>query len=66
MCATHKYEQDPEFRALVDFLHHRIAIAEYTPTELREACILAATHYESARNSQQVKVKPVPPESLIH
>lgn len=41
--------RDPQFAALVNTLESMIHRAEYTPTELREAVILAATRYESSR-----------------
>ena len=39
-----RYERDPTFKALVDCLIALISAGNYTPTELREALILAATH----------------------
>jgi hypothetical protein len=42
-----RYQTDPEFRALVDVLASQIYAARYTPTEIREASILAATLVES-------------------
>jgi len=41
-----RYERDPSYRALVDSLMSAIHQAQYTPTELREAVILAAIRYE--------------------
>jgi hypothetical protein len=41
-----RYLTDPAFRLLVDRLYESIASASYTPSELREAVILAAIHYE--------------------
>lgn len=35
------------FRALVDQLHQQIRLANYTPTEIREAAMLAQIQYES-------------------
>lgn len=37
-----RYHRDPMFRQLVDTLYLQIEHANYTPTELREAAILAA------------------------
>ena len=42
-----RYRRDPMFRVLVDLLEHHIHMTNYTPTELREAAILAAIRYES-------------------
>lgn len=44
-----RYLRDPMFRQLVDVLEHHIETANYTPTELREAAVLAAIHYEMRR-----------------
>jgi hypothetical protein len=41
-----RYQNDPAFRALVEVLYNQIANAQFTPSELREAVILAATRYE--------------------
>ena len=41
-----RYRHDQHFRALVDLLEAAVHRAEYTPTELREAAMLAAIHYE--------------------
>lgn len=46
MTAEERYARDAEFHALVDILRSFIAQGRYTPTELREALVLAATHYE--------------------
>ena len=48
-----RYVRDPEFAALVNSLLKMIEEGKYTPTELREACILAATQYEY-RNSRRL------------
>lgn len=49
MTPQERYLRDPEFHTLVDLLENFIQQAKYTPTELREACILAATRYEMYR-----------------
>ena len=41
-----RYKDDPEFQVLVDTLYSLIGQSQYTPTELREACHLAACMYE--------------------
>jgi hypothetical protein len=41
-----KYLNDPEYHNLVKTLEAFIEQARFTPSELREACILAAIHYE--------------------
>jgi hypothetical protein len=42
-----RYQTDPEFRALVDMLASQIYAARYTPTEIREAAIMAAIIVEA-------------------
>jgi hypothetical protein len=46
MTPDERYQRDPMFRHLVDQLHHQIREARYTPTEIREAAMLAQIHYE--------------------
>lgn len=42
-----RYERDPVFRSLVDTMTHFILTAQYTPTELREAALLASIRLDS-------------------
>ena len=41
-----KYLNDPEYNHLVQILESLIEQARFTPSELREACILASINYE--------------------
>jgi hypothetical protein len=41
-----RYDRDPQFRVLTDQLEYLIANAKMTPTEVREAAVLATIHYE--------------------
>jgi hypothetical protein len=41
-----KYMNDPEYHHLVNTLEQLIEQARFTPSELREACILASINYE--------------------
>ena len=41
-----KYMNDPEYHHLVNTLEGLIEGARFTPSELREACILASINYE--------------------
>ena len=40
-----RYDQDPQFKALVDILGALIRQARFTPTELREAVRLATLRF---------------------
>ncbi len=42
-----RYHRDAAFHALVDVLFVHMRESNYTPTELREACHLAACMYEA-------------------
>jgi hypothetical protein len=44
--AADRYSRDPAFRSLVDAMYGVIRRGEMTPTEVREAAILATTKYE--------------------
>jgi hypothetical protein len=46
MTPKEKYHRDPNYRSLVDTMVQMIRKCEYTPSELREAAILASTIYE--------------------
>jgi hypothetical protein len=41
-----KVMNDPEYNALVRMLESMIEQARFTPSELREACVLASINYE--------------------
>ncbi len=41
-----KYMNDPEYHHLVTFLESLIEKARFTPSEIREACVLACINYE--------------------
>ena len=41
-----KYMNDPEYHHLVRMLEQLIDQARFTPSELREACVLASINYE--------------------
>lgn len=44
-----RYQHDHMFRHLVDSLYVAIEAAQYTPTEIREAAMLAQIMYEEQR-----------------
>lgn len=58
-----KYQNDPQFRMLVDILESQIHQANFTPSELREAAMLASINYEMMhiRKSRFA----IPPEANI-
>lgn len=55
---TARYHRDAMFRALVDTLELHIEQARYTPTELREAALLAAIHYEMRKPPRPIYLDP--------
>jgi len=52
-----RYENDNHYRALVDTMEVHIHAAQFTPSEMREAALLASIHYEMTH----VKSYLVPP-----
>lgn len=42
----HRYVNDAKFKQIVDILEHLIHSAEFTPSEIREAAMLATIHHE--------------------
>ena len=45
----YRYLHDAAFHQLVDMVEAAIHRAEYTPSEMRQAALLACLHYEHAR-----------------
>ena len=54
--ADERYQRDPVFRALVDTMVYTITRSNYTPTELREAAMLAAVIHENSRLMEYVVI----------
>lgn len=48
-----KYMNDPEYHRLVEFLESFIEHARFTPSELREAAVLASINYEMRHVREQ-------------
>ncbi len=44
-----RYREDVKFRQLVDMMEAHLHSADFTPSEMREAAILAAINYERRR-----------------
>jgi hypothetical protein len=44
--ASDRYQKDPQFKTLVDLIRCELEQSHFTPTELREAVMLAACLYE--------------------
>lgn len=44
--AEDRYHRDPVFHNLVDWMVYHVRNADYTPTEMREAAMLAMTIHE--------------------
>ena len=49
MSPEQRYLVDPWFNKLVDLMEYHIQRAEYTPSEMREAALLACIHFEQKR-----------------
>lgn len=58
-----KYENDHEYHALVQMLESFIERAQFTPSELREAAMLASINYE-LRHVRQPMIDPRVAEAL--
>ena len=49
-----KYRNDPAYRHLVDMIEAFVDTAEFTPSELRQAVVLACIHYEMRRSQTRI------------
>lgn len=58
-----KYMNDPEYHHLVQMLEELIEKARFTPSELREACVLASINYEM-RHIRTMTIDPRTEEAL--
>lgn len=52
-----KYMNDPEYHRLVDMLEQFVEYARFTPSELREASVLACINYEM-RHVRDITIDP--------
>lgn len=58
-----RYQRDPEFHALVDAIYQWVVAAKFTPTEVREAAMLAAIQYETRHGRPPAIPWPDAPEA---
>ena len=58
-----KYMNDPEYHNLVCTLESLIEAARFTPSELREACLLASINYEM-RHIRDLQIDPRTNEAI--
>lgn len=58
-----KYQNDPEYNHLVCMLESMIEQARFTPSELREACVLASINYEM-RHIREQQIDPRTQDAL--
>ena len=63
--ARERYLTDPQFHMLVDTLTAAIERCDYTPSELREAALLASIKYESMHVHNRYVVSPELEEALV-
>lgn len=52
----YRYFNDPVFHQLVDTLEALVREAELTPSEIREAAMLACIHYEMRRPVRSIEL----------
>jgi hypothetical protein len=65
MSVDERYLKDPQFRQLVDLFFNFYAKAEFTPSEIRDACMLAQIKYESF-NPKPVMFSPQLHDEILH
>ena len=49
-----RYMNDPQFRNLVEYMESHIRAANFTPSEMREAAVLASINYEMSRHRRSI------------
>ena len=59
-----KYQNDPTYRAIVDVMCAHIHAAKFTPSEMREAVLLACILYEEQK--VRIIMHPCFPEGVEH
>lgn len=64
MTAEDRYRHDVAFKQLVDVLEYQIQELRLTPTEIREAAVLACLHFEQKR-VRTFEIDPNEPQTMI-
>lgn len=59
-----KYQKDRSYKYLVDAIEGLIHQGEFTPSEIREACMLACIHYEERRRCESTIISIAAEEAL--
>ncbi len=59
-----RYQQDTQFRTLVDLMESYIARADFTPSEIRLAAMMASIHYEMYRLPRAIHLDKETEEAL--
>jgi hypothetical protein len=57
--AQGKYQTDAQFHSLVNVIENYYASGYFTPSEVREAATLAATHFEMRKSMPPMRVKDI-------
>lgn len=61
---SEKYNNDPAFKMLVDMMENFMHKHEYTPSEMREAAVLASINFEMRRVHKIIYLDPKTEEAL--
>lgn len=59
-----RYHNDPAFKNLVEMMTHQIFSCNFTPSEMREAAIMASINYEMMNVNKTRYIRPEMEEAL--
>jgi hypothetical protein len=59
MSTEDRYQQDPMFHTMVDMMFNMICEKKYTPTEMREAAMLASIMFEQHYARPPLRMQPM-------
>lgn len=62
--ARERYQTDPQFHQLIDMMTAAIERCDFTPSEMREAALLASIQYEELHIRTRYVVRPELEEAL--